>query len=75
MKDHAQPDPALRSREILGGTTRWRVFEIETAEHPWAHQTRTLIFMSGTAMRRVHSYPPDWRSLSDEELYAVSWRS
>jgi hypothetical protein len=66
-------NPDSSPRDIVGGTTRWRVFEVETAERPWAPAARTLVFMSPTAMRRVHSYPPHWRSLSDGELYALSW--
>ena len=73
MKDHAQLDPS--PREMIGGMTRWRVFEVETAERPWAHARRTLIFLSPKVMRRVRSYPADWRDLSDAELYALSWRS
>jgi hypothetical protein len=33
-----------------------------------------LIFDSAGAVRRVRDYPADWFDLSDEELYALSWR-
>jgi hypothetical protein len=34
---------------------------------------RCLIFASADAVRRVWSYPAEWRELSDAELEALSW--
>jgi hypothetical protein len=32
-----------------------------------------LIFESDHVVRRVRAYPPNWRDLSDYDLYMVSW--
>jgi hypothetical protein len=32
----------------------------------------SLVFSTDEVMRRVRSYPADWASLSDSDLYAVS---
>jgi len=33
----------------------------------------SLVFENTKIARRVHEYPANWRELSDEDLYAVSW--
>lgn len=33
----------------------------------------SLVFESESTMRRVRQYPSIWRTLSDEELFALSW--
>ena len=48
----------------------WRVRELQFADAP-----PSLIFESETGFRRVREYPAAWRSLSDEELFDVSWRT
>jgi hypothetical protein len=52
---------------------RWQV-----TERPFADYDRrrglSLIFASDGAVRRVREYPPDWFSLSDAELIALSWK-
>lgn len=48
----------------------WRVRELRFAD-----AKPSLIFESEVSFRRVRAYPPDWRSLGDEELYALSWRT
>jgi len=48
----------------------WRVRELQFADAP-----PSLIFESETGFRRVREYPAAWRSLSDEELFNVSWRT
>lgn len=52
--------------------TRWHV-----SERPFADYDRrrglSLIFASDAAVRRVRDFPPDWHSLDDEELLALSW--
>jgi hypothetical protein len=55
-------------------TIRWQVDEVASADHPGAKQPRCLVFTSDTTMRRVYDYPADWRTLSESELFAVSWR-
>ena len=45
----------------------WGVYE---TQNEWG---RSLIFESLKIARRVRSFPPDWRELTDEQLYALSW--
>jgi hypothetical protein len=33
----------------------------------------SLVFESDGAVRRVRHYPENWRALSDEALFALSW--
>lgn len=53
-----------------GNRMKWRV-----SERPDAHGTTSLIFDSPMVVRRVRRFPPDWHSLSAEELEAVSHRT
>jgi hypothetical protein len=48
----------------------WRVREVRFAD-----AKPSLIFESEVSFRRVRGYPANWRSLSDEELYALSWHT
>jgi hypothetical protein len=34
---------------------------------------RSLVFENTKVARRVRQFPPNWRELSDEQLYALSW--
>lgn len=50
----------------------WRVYELAPTfdrRHP------SLVFESDTSIRRVRSYPADWRTLSDDELFTLSWNA
>jgi hypothetical protein len=67
-----------RSREHAERTCRaltdeeghvWRVREVS-----YADAAPSLIFECECGFRRVRKYPKDWRSLSDSELYELSWR-
>ncbi|HKW11325.1 MAG TPA: hypothetical protein VJO33_13165 [Gemmatimonadaceae bacterium] len=35
--------------------------------------TRTLVFLGNGVARRVRIYPTNWRELSDDALYTLSW--
>ena len=48
----------------------WRVRELRFAD-----AAPSLIFESETGFRRVRAYPATWRSLSDDELFDLSWRT
>ena len=65
--------PQVRSFVDADGT-RWQV-----TERPFADYDRrrglSLIFSSDGAVRRVREYPADWYTLSDEQLFALSWKS
>ena len=69
--------PELRGRERAESGPRvltdeegrlWRVREVCFADAP-----PSLIFDSETGFRRVRAYPANWRSLSDAELFDLSW--
>ena len=48
----------------------WRVRELRFAD-----TAPSLIFESESGFRRVREYPATWRSLSDDELFDLSWRT
>lgn len=50
------------------------LFNVYELDWGYDRRGRTLVFESDHAMRRVRTYPAHWRELTDEELYAVSWR-
>ena len=56
------------------GRVEWYVDERPCAETPGARGATCLVFQNNVVMRRVYDFPRHWRSLSDEELLAVSWR-
>ncbi|HWC46155.1 MAG TPA: hypothetical protein VG868_08585 [Casimicrobiaceae bacterium] len=47
----------------------WRVREVSFADAP-----PSLIFDSEMGFRRVRAFPANWRSLSDDALFELSWR-
>lgn len=47
---------------------KWEVFERAEPDG-----SRSLIFESAIAFRRVRRYDPDWMSMSDAELRRLSW--
>ena len=50
---------------------RWLVYEhAPTLDR---RSSPTLVFESDDVMRRVRAFPADWRDLSDERLYELSW--
>lgn len=48
----------------------WSVHEIADDR---SESTRSLIFVSDHGFRRVRAYPPEWRDLAPEALWALSW--
>lgn len=48
----------------------WSVHEITD---PLSPTGRSLIFVSDYGFRRVRTYPPDWRELGWDALWALSW--
>lgn len=71
----AQHEPRGRERAEQGPRVLtdeegrlWRVRELRFADAP-----PSLIFESETGFRRIRAYPASWRSLSDTELFDLSW--
>ena len=58
-------------RKFGVGFAQWVVCELSVSDPP--HYGPALLFFSDGIGRRVRQYPANWRELSDEELYAISW--
>ena len=62
----------LGAREIVVDHVPWYVYELPALAFD-RRSTPSLVFESEGSMRRVRDYPSNWRSLTDEILYALSW--
>lgn len=79
MTDMPRPFQLLRQaqrtgREIAVEGVPWLVYELP----PMVFDRRnspSLVFETDGTIRRVRDYPPNWRDLTDDELYALSWGS
>jgi hypothetical protein len=77
MAEHVPMASLLReaqrtARQLQVDGTLWRVYELPAM--PFDRRTSpSLVFESDSAVRRVRVYPADWRSLSDEQLFELSW--
>lgn len=64
----AELRPHPEEREVKLGSVIWAVYESSApSDGP------SLIFESSRIVRRVRTYPADWRELTDEALIALSW--
>ncbi|MFL5612452.1 MAG: hypothetical protein ACJ796_02190 [Gemmatimonadaceae bacterium] len=65
-------EEAIRSaRQIVVEDVVWLVYELAL---PFDRRsTPSLIFENEQVMRRIRNYPANWRTLSDEDLFALSW--
>jgi hypothetical protein len=62
----------VSARRIRIDGVTWLVYEL--TQHELDRRSgASLVFESETTVRRVRDYPANWRSLSDEELAALSW--
>ena len=59
---------------IIVDHEEWRVYELGPASYD-RRGSNTLVFESDGVMRRVRSFPANWRTLSIAELLALSWQS
>lgn len=60
----------LTARLMVAGRERWLVYEIADASGLFGP---SLVFEADMTMRRVRSFPKDWRELTDTTLLALSW--
>ena len=67
--ERLQMDGEVR-RVVDSEGTHWLVYELSGVSYD---RRRSLVFESDTSIRRVRSFPENWRSLPDEELLAISW--
>jgi hypothetical protein len=59
------------ARVIVVNEVRWLVYEHAPTLDRRAGPT--LVFETDDVMRRVRTFPADWRDLSDARLYELSW--
>jgi hypothetical protein len=72
--DLSQVREAQRTaRKLFIDGMPWLVYELPSTFD--RRHAPSLVFESEQAVRRVRTYPADWRSLSDAELWALSWES
>ena len=77
MTDTPRPFELLRKAQRIGRSivvqgVPWLVYELP----PMVFDRRnspSLVFETDGTVRRVRNYPQNWRDLSDDELYALSW--
>ena len=61
-------------RSIVGGDgCEWLVRELETRSAD--STSKSLVFERPEVVRRVRDYPGNWASLSDDQLYSLSFRT
>src|SRR5215207_728655 len=58
-------------RELYRNGVRWTVREASAARTPGAQADRCLIFDSEGIVRRLWTFPSDWRELADAEIFAL----
>ena len=69
---HALREARRNEREIVIDRVRWLVYELAPPALD-RRSTPSLVFESEGTVRRVRNYPADWRTLSEEALFALSW--
>lgn len=73
-------EPLFRSMQEAQRTGRrlvvdgmpWLVYELPALPFD-RRSTPSLVFESDSSVRRVRNYPADWRTLGDDDLFALSW--
>lgn len=50
----------------------WRIYELAPAPYD-RRGANTLVFESDGVMRRIRSFPANWRELPADALLALSW--
>ena len=67
-----QSKPHRMIRDNLGRV--WTVREIEGGGYD-RRTSRSLVFERDEVIRRVRTYPDEWRTMSDADLYALTLRA
>ena len=67
--DDGQPRTKRGERRFALAGEGWSVWE-DLRPAPFGP---ALVFENDKVTRRVHQYPANWRELTDEALYALSW--
>jgi hypothetical protein len=59
-------------RHLVVDGVPWLVYELPPL--PFDRRcTPSLVFESDHTVRRVRDFPEQWRTLSDDDLFALSW--
>jgi len=66
--EDGEPRARPLRRRITIASEAWTVWEDLRCPHD-----PSLVFENTKVARRVREYPANWRELSDEQLYALSW--
>ena len=79
MVEHGWPLEVVRraqetARRLIVEDVPWLVYELPALPFD-RRATSSLVFESENAIRRVRNYPPEWRELSDTDLWELSWSS
>jgi hypothetical protein len=72
MADVHETEPD--ERVVQRGSRAWRVREIAARAVPGSRGPRCLICESTEVVRRLWTYPTDWRGLDDELLWDLCER-
>lgn len=60
------------ARRLFVDGIPWLVYELPPGSLD-RRSSPSLVFESDQNVRRVRSFPADWRALGDAELFALSW--
>jgi hypothetical protein len=60
------------ARQLVVDGAAWLVYELPPTPFD-RRSSPSLVFESDAVVRRVREYPADWRRLTDDELFALSW--
>jgi hypothetical protein len=58
-------------RTLIIDGVEWRVYELPPGTYD-RRGAASLVFETHDVFRRIRGFPPNWRSLDDEALFAVS---
>ena len=70
----ADPSRIVFFELVAGDLREWWVVEVDARHVPGARGARCLLFSSASCIRRVWSYPANWRTLDDAALASLSWQ-
>src|SRR5690242_1033251 len=60
------------ARRLMSDGTLWLVYELPALPFD-RRQSASLVFESDSTVRRVRTYPSNWRELADDQLLVLSW--
>ena len=61
-----------KARRLIVDYVAWLVYELPPAPYD-RRCTPSLIFENEYVIRRVRNFPAEWRALTDDELFKLSW--